>query len=87
MTFQKRLTKLQNEVLASIVAKMKRKSSFEFEDTVNLSYADEEMRLLKKDGLKVKVVTLDNKSGIEGFEYDLTDLPIDDLIWIETQLP
>jgi len=86
--YSNRLEKLKDDVIASIVTKMKGKQSFEFEEAINLSYADEEMRLLKKDGLKVLVVTCDTNIGpIEGFEYDLVDLPVQDLIWVESQLP
>jgi hypothetical protein len=59
-----------------------------FEENVNMSFFDEEMRLIMKRNERYVLLTVDNKYGTAK-EHDVNDqssLCIDDMIWIVMQI-
>lgn len=83
------LKRITNEVIVEIKTFLDKNGSLEFEDTVNMSYADEEMRMIAKEDGKYLLMSIDNKSGSEYYTYELNDegsILIEDLIWILEQI-
>jgi hypothetical protein len=79
---------LFRELVCHIKSYLDKNEELEFAETANMSYADEEMRVLLKHDNQYLVLTSDNQSG-HGFQYDVCDtayLSIEDLIWIMEQI-
>jgi hypothetical protein len=80
--------KLFNALVVRIKNYLNNNEELEFEENVNLSYKDEEIRLLMKHDNSYLIVTIDNQNGA-GFNYDISNpeyLSIEDLIWIVEQI-
>ncbi len=83
------LKQMCQELIIEIKEYLDKNGHLEFEDNVNLSYADEEMRIAIKREDKYLLLTCDNNFGQEYFTYEIQDqgcISIDDLIWIVEQI-
>lgn len=83
------LYRLTYELVAEIKTYLDEKEQLAFAESVNLSFADEEMRtIVRRDG-KYLLLTIDNKSGSEYYEYEIENsgcVSVYDLIWILEQI-
>jgi len=60
-----------------------------FKETVNRSFANEEMTQIEKREERFLLITMDNNSGTELYEYEVEDsgnVSVYDLIWIMEQI-
>jgi hypothetical protein len=83
------ITRVVNELTEEITNYLDEKQEFEFDDTANISFANEEMRMIVKRDDKYLLITLDNNSGSEFYEYEIEDwgkISVYDLIWILEQI-
>jgi hypothetical protein len=83
------LSNLVHEITSEIEKYLDVKGELYFNETVNISFADEEMRMITKRDGKYLLITLDNKNGSEFYEYEIQDwgkVAVYDLIWILEQI-
>lgn len=81
------LKQMSVELITEIKEYLDRNGHLEFKDTVNLSYANEEMRIISKRDDKYLLVTSSN--GFGECSYEIQDqgcISIEDLIWILEQI-
>lgn len=77
------------ELITEIKEYLDKNGHLEFEDNVNLCYADEEMRITVKRDDKYLLLTCDNNFGQEYLAYEIQDqgcVSIQDLTWILEQI-
>lgn len=83
------IARVVSELVDEIEKYLDEKNKLEFEDTANLSFANEEMLMIVKRDGRYLLITLDNSSGSESYEYDIEDwaeVSVYDLIWILEQI-
>jgi hypothetical protein len=83
------LTNLVNEITSEIEKYLDVKGELEFDEAVNISFEDNEMRKITKIDGKYLLITLDNKNGSQFYEYEIQDyakVTVYDLIWILEQI-
>jgi len=82
------ITQMSQNLVTEIKLYLDQNGSLEFEDTVNLSFASEEMTAVTKRDNYYMILTADTDSG-EEYDYEIDDygcISIDDLIWILEQI-
>jgi predicted PilT family ATPase len=62
--------KVEKELVQTIEKFLDENEELEFDDSVNISFSDEEMRMIVKRDGKYLLSTLDNKTGSSSFEYE-----------------
>ena len=83
------LTRIVNELTDEIKDYLDKRGELEFEDSVNISFANEEMRMIVKREDRYLLITLDNSNGNEFYEYEIEDwgkVAVYDLIWVLEQI-
>ena len=77
------------ELIQEIKKYLEDKQELEFNDTVNRSFANEQMRMIMKKQEKYLLIAMDNMTGSDYYEYEIEDcseVAVYDLIWIMKQI-
>ena len=82
------LKQMSEELITEMKKYLDKHGQLEFKDNVNLSYANEEMRIIAKRDGKYLLITSGNSFG-EEYSYEIQDqgrISIEDLLWILEQI-
>lgn len=77
------------ELVQEIKKYLDENQEFEFEQNVNRSFANEEMRMIAKKNKSYVLITFDNLTGCEYYEHEIEDcsqVSVYDLIWVMEQI-
>lgn len=83
------ITSVVTELTEEIKTFLDRNQELEFENTVNRSFAGDEISMISKKENKYFLITLNNGIASESYEFELDDwsnVSVYDLIWITEQI-